>query len=85
MQLTADIWNAEAAGAYPISTFTYLIVPRNPSNIKDAAKTKALADFLRWAATDGQNEARSLDFAPVGSAVSEKVVRTLEGMTMGVH
>src|SRR5690349_2344646 len=46
-----SIVNAPGAGAYPISSFTWILVYQKES---DAAKRAKLVDFLRWALTDGQ-------------------------------
>src|SRR5580704_1789809 len=46
-----SITNAPGKGAYPISTFTWLLVP---AHIKDPAKKKALTDFVKWMMADGQ-------------------------------
>ena len=56
----ASITNEPGAGVYPISTFTWLLVP---SKIPDAAKEKALTGFLRWAITKGQDSVEGLDYA----------------------
>ena len=48
-----SITNAPAPNAYPISTFTWLLVP---SEIKDPAKKKAITDFLAWMLTTGQKD-----------------------------
>lgn len=55
-----------AAGAYPISTFTYVIVPKKSSS---AAVGGALKKFIGWAITTGQTDGPKLDFAPLPSAV----------------
>ena len=55
-----------AAGAYPISTFTYVLVPKTGSS---EPVVKGLKKFIGWAITTGQQGAQSLDFAPLPSAV----------------
>jgi phosphate transport system substrate-binding protein len=80
-QLTANIWNADGDGAYPIASFTYLIVYKDLGYLKDPAKAKALVEFLTWATTDGQFRAASLDYAPVGGAVTAKVKETIASLT----
>ncbi len=57
-----SIVNAAGKTAYPISSFTYLLVYETQPN---AAKGKKLIDFLRWALHDGEKEAGSLDYAPL--------------------
>ncbi|HLI59378.1 MAG TPA: phosphate ABC transporter substrate-binding protein PstS [Solirubrobacteraceae bacterium] len=57
---------ASAAGAYPISTFTYVIVPKRSSS---PAVAGALRKFIGWAITAGQADGPKLDFAPLPAAV----------------
>jgi len=46
-----SITNAPGKDAYPIASFTWLLIP-TPS--KDRAKGKIIADFLNWMVEDGQ-------------------------------
>ena len=55
-----SITDPDGKGAYPISTFTWLLVPRQ---FPTAAKKSALVGFLKWAITKGQNEVETLDYA----------------------
>lgn len=64
-----SITNAPGNDSYPISSFTYLLVP---SKINDASKKKAIVDFLNWMLTTGQKDAPGLDFAPLPAAVVAK-------------
>jgi phosphate transport system substrate-binding protein len=64
-----SIVNSPNKAAYPISTFTWLLVP---SHFSDAAKGKAIANFLHWAITKGQNEVESLDYAKLPAVVVKK-------------
>jgi phosphate transport system substrate-binding protein len=57
-----SIVNAPGKSAYPISSFTWILVYKNPA---DATKGKELVDFLRWALHEGEREAASLDYAPL--------------------
>ena len=52
-----SITNAPGKGAYPISSFTWLLVP---VQAKDSARGKILADFLNWMVSDGQTMTASL-------------------------
>ena len=61
-----SITDSPGAAAYPIASFTYLLVP---SKINDAAKKKVLVDFLNWMLTAGQKDAPGLDYAPLPSAI----------------
>ena len=55
-----SITNAPGKDAYPISSFTWLLIP---SKISDAAKRDALKGFLSWMLADGQNYAEALSYA----------------------
>ena len=57
-----SITNAEGKGAYPISSFTWLLLYENP---KDKAQSKAMVDFMKWALGDGQKFAAALGYAPL--------------------
>ncbi len=61
-----SITNAAGAGAYPISSFTWMLLYEMP---KDTARAKAMADFMTWALTDGQKFAVDLGYAPLPPAV----------------
>ena len=61
-----SITNAPGKNAYPISTFTYLLIP---SKIDDPEKKKTIVSFLHWILTDGQKYAGSLGYAPLPKAV----------------
>jgi phosphate transport system substrate-binding protein len=61
-----SIVNAPGATAYPISSFTFLLVPKSYSN---PAKGKALLDFVKWAIHDGEKEVAALDYAPLPTKV----------------
>lgn len=65
-----SITNAPGKDAYPISSFTWLLVP---VHAKDAARGKMLADFLAWMVTDGQQMTNSLSYAPLPENVAAKV------------
>ncbi len=61
-----SITNAPGAGAYPISTFTWLLIP---SQIPDAAKRTAIVDLLHWMLTKGQTYNEALGYAKLPAAV----------------
>ncbi len=65
-----SITNAPGKDAYPISSFTYLLVPQQS---KDPAKGKILADFLGWMVNDGQTMTTALAYAPLPDSVAAKV------------
>jgi len=61
-----SIVNAAGADAYPISSFTYLLIPKT---FADAAKGKKLIDFVKWALHDGEKSAPGLDYAPLPESI----------------
>lgn len=61
-----SITNGNGKGVYPISTFTWLLVP---SRCSDPAKKKAIVGFLNWAITSGQGQVESLDYARLPASV----------------
>ena len=65
-----SITNAPGKDAYPISSFTWLLIP---AQSKDPAKGKILADFLNWMVSDGQKMTASLSYAPLPGNVVRKV------------
>ena len=70
----AEILNQPGKDAYPISGFTWILVHKNQSNKESGA---ALKNFLKWAVTDGQQYASSLDYAQLPESLSVKIVETL--------
>ncbi|MGB7620966.1 MAG: phosphate ABC transporter substrate-binding protein PstS, partial [Terriglobia bacterium] len=64
-----SITNAPGKGSYPISSFTWLLVPQQ---ISAANKGKVLVDFLKWMVGDGQKFATALAYAPLPKAVVAK-------------
>ncbi|MHB1155202.1 MAG: phosphate ABC transporter substrate-binding protein PstS [Phycisphaerales bacterium] len=79
--LAVDIWNQPGDKAYPIASFTYLIVYKNLSNLPGKAEAQALVDFLWWATHDGQKYAEGLYYAPLAPAVQKKVEAALKMLT----
>jgi phosphate transport system substrate-binding protein len=65
-----SIVNAPGKAAYPISSFTWILVYEHA---KDPAKGKALANFLRWAYKDGESVAGSLDYAPLPATMVRRL------------
>jgi phosphate transport system substrate-binding protein len=59
-----SVVDAPGPDAYPISSFTWILVYQHQS---DSMKGKKLVDFLNWALTKGEAEAPSLDYAPLPS------------------
>jgi len=65
-----SITNAPGKTAYPISSFTWLLIPVQS---KDPKKGKIIADFLDWMLNDGQKMTSQLSYAPLPQSVVEKV------------
>ncbi|HEX8071878.1 MAG TPA: phosphate ABC transporter substrate-binding protein PstS [Pyrinomonadaceae bacterium] len=78
--LRVSITDAAGASAYPIASYTYVLVYREQ---KDAAKGKALVDFLWWGIHDGERYARDLQYAPLPPQVAQKAEAKLKAITAG--
>jgi phosphate transport system substrate-binding protein len=78
-QMPADfrvsITNAPGQGAYPIASFTWILLYENPD---DKAQARVMVDFMKWALTDGQNHARELGYAPLPKAVVDMELPALD-------
>jgi phosphate transport system substrate-binding protein len=74
-----SITNAPGKDAYPISSFTYLLVYKDQPNKE---KGPAVVDFLKWAVTDGEKFAPALYYAPLPSAVQTKVLAKIATLTV---
>ena len=70
-----SITNAPGKTAYPVASFTWLLVP---VKAKDPKKGKVLADFLSWMVNDGQKMTTQLAYAPLPESVAEKVKTTIK-------
>jgi phosphate transport system substrate-binding protein len=77
-QMPADyrisITNAPGKDAYPISSFTYLLIPLHSA---DPAKGKVIKDLLSWIVNSGESEAAALSYAPLPQSVAAKVLKTV--------
>ena len=76
--LRVSITNAPGATAYPISSFTYLLVYKEQ---QDQAKGKALVDFLWWAIHDGEQMAKDKLYAPLPDEVVKKAETKIKSIT----
>jgi phosphate transport system substrate-binding protein len=61
-----SITNAPGQGAYPISSFTWLLLYQSP---KDKAKSQTMIEFVKWALSDGQKYCADLGYAPLPASV----------------
>ena len=78
--LRVAITDAEGGGAYPIASYTYILIYKDQ---KDPAAGKALADFLWWAVHDGEKFAKDLHYAPLPAEVVKKAEAKINSMTSG--
>jgi phosphate transport system substrate-binding protein len=69
-----SITNAPGAESYPISSFTWLLIPVHST---DPAKAKALADFLGWMLDHGEDEAAAMTYAPLPKPVQAMVRKSI--------
>jgi phosphate transport system substrate-binding protein len=70
-----SITNAAGPDSYPISSFTWLLIPVKSD---DPAKGKVLADFLQWMLDKGEAEAASMTYAPLPKPVADRVRDTIK-------
>jgi phosphate transport system substrate-binding protein len=70
-----SITDAPGNTSYPISTFTWLLIP---AKFSDAAKRDAIKGFVKWALADGQNYAESLSYAKLPKEVVTKELKAID-------
>lgn len=73
-----SITNADGENAYPVSSFTYVLVYKDQAN---ETKGKALVDFIWWAVHDGSDFAKDLHYAPLPKEVVAKVEAKLKSIS----
>jgi phosphate transport system substrate-binding protein len=69
-----SITDAPGKNAYPISSFTWLLIP---SSFSDAAKRDAITGFLRWMLKEGQQYTEALSYAPLPKEVVAKEMKAI--------
>jgi len=70
-----SITNAPGKGAYPISSFTWLLIP---AKFSDAGKRDAMKGFIKWGITDGQSYAEGLSYAKLPKEVVAKELKAID-------
>lgn len=70
-----SITDAPGKSAYPISSFTWLLIP---SKFSDGSKRDAIKNFVKWAITDGQKETEALAYASLPKEVVAKEMKALD-------
>lgn len=72
-----SIVNAAGADAYPITSFTWLLIYRNQT---DASKAQKLKDYLRWIYTEGEAFAGALDYGPLPGNLTERLTARVDSI-----
>jgi len=70
-----SITNPPGDGAYPISSFTWMLFYENP---QDKAQGKMMVEFMKWALTEGQKFAAEMGYAPLPKAVVDLEITALQ-------
>lgn len=73
-----SIANSSGSDAYPIVSFTWLLLYERG---RDTTKARKLRDFVRWALADGQRDAGALDYAPLPASLVPLVERRVDSVT----
>ncbi len=74
-----SIVDPPGADAYPIASFTWLLVYKQQT---DAAKGRALVDFMKWAVTDGQAQAGELHYGPLPESMRQALIKRIETIVL---
>jgi len=69
-----SITNAPGKTSYPISSFTWLLIP---AKIDDAGKREAIKGFLKWMLADGQKDCEALSYAKLPAPVIAKEMKAI--------
>ena len=69
-----SITNAPGKTAYPISSFTWLLIP---AKFSDSSKRDAMKGFIKWMLTEGQNQTEALSYAKLPKEVVSKEMKSL--------
>jgi phosphate transport system substrate-binding protein len=69
-----SLTNPPGAGAYPISSFTWILLYEDA---KDKNLAKVMVDFIKWALSDGQKTAPQLGYAAVPQSVIQAELEQL--------
>jgi phosphate transport system substrate-binding protein len=72
-----SITNAPGEAAYPIATYTFLLLPER---MEDKNKRSALTELLRWMLTSGQKKCSALGYAPLPAEVAKRALESLDAI-----
>jgi phosphate transport system substrate-binding protein len=73
-EFQTSITDAVGKHTYPISTFTWVLIPEEAKNGK---KQEALREMVRWMLTNGQKQCQSLGYAPLPGDLAERELQAL--------
>lgn len=76
--LRSSIVNAPGKGAYPISTYAWLLVPEKS---EDAERNDAINELLRWILNTGQKKCSAMGYVPLPSEVAKHALDSIESLT----
>jgi len=76
--LRNSIVNAPGKETYPISTYTWLLIPEK---IEGAERKNALSELLRWILTAGQKKCSMLGYAPLPSEIAKHAISSIDSLT----
>jgi phosphate transport system substrate-binding protein len=69
---------ASARDAYPMSGLSFLLVPKDGSDVDER---KAVREFIQYAVTTGQDSAESLEYAKLPKSLQQQDLNLLDGLT----
>ena len=72
-----SITDSPGKGAYPIATYTWLLLPHQ---IADKEKRATLVELLRWILTSGQKSCSALGYAPLSSDIARRALESVNAM-----
>lgn len=75
-----SLTDAPGADAYPVASFTWLLIRKE---YDDAAKARALVDFVWWTVTEGEQDAPELGYAPIPSELRPWIETRLQSVQAG--
>lgn len=75
--LRVSITNPPGPGAYPISSFTWILLYARPGDVR---RSQLMVDFMKWALTEGQKLAPELGYAPLPEEIVKRELEMLGGI-----
>ena len=73
-KVTSSIVDAAGKGVYPISAFTYILLPVK----EETTQLKEVKKFLNWALTDGQSMTKELHYAPLPKTLAKRMLEQIK-------